>query len=101
MFKNHPKGMVILFFTEMWERFGFYILMAIYVLYMEKEFGWSDSKKGDFYGTFLLAVYFLPVLGGWLGDRFLGQINTIRIGSISMVFGYIALALSAADRTPP
>ncbi|UCF63468.1 MAG: peptide MFS transporter [bacterium] len=97
MFKNHPKGMVVLFFTEMWERFGFYIMMAIYVLYMEKEFGWSDSKKGDFYGTFLLAVYFLPILGGWLGDKFLGQINTIRIGSISMVFGYIALAVSARD----
>ena len=98
MFKNHPKGMVVLFFTEMWERFGFYIMMAIFVLYMDREFGWSDSKKGDFYGLFLLGVYFLPVLGGWLGDKFLGQINTIRFGSISMVFGYIALALSASER---
>jgi POT family proton-dependent oligopeptide transporter len=98
MFKNHPKGMVVMFFTEMWERFGFYIMMAIFVLYMDKEFGWTDSKKGDFYGTFLLGVYFLPVLGGWLGDKFLGQINTIRFGSISMVFGYIALALSASNR---
>ena len=97
MFKQHPKGMAYLFFVEMWERFGFYILMAIFVLYMEKEFGWSDAKKGDHYGWFLGAVYFLPILGGWIGDKFLGQINTIRVGSVSMIIGYIFLTLSGID----
>ncbi len=98
MTQKHPKGIGILFFIEMWERFGFYIMMAIFVLYMENEFGWSDSKKGDFYGWFLGSVYFLPLLGGWLGDKFFGQLKTIAIGSVSMIFGYIFLALSSVQQ---
>jgi len=95
---KHPRGLAVLFFIEMWERFGFYIMMAIYVLYMEHDFGWSDSKKGDFYGWFLGAVYFLPLLGGWLGDRVFGQIRTIGFGSILMMLGYISLAVSSFHR---
>lgn len=98
MTRKHPKGIVVLFFIEMWERFGFYIMMAIFVLYMENEFGWSDSKKGDFYGWFLGSVYFLPLLGGWLGDKFFGQLKTIAIGSVSMIIGYIFLALSSLPK---
>jgi POT family proton-dependent oligopeptide transporter len=82
----------------MWERFGFYILMAVFVLYMDEEFGWSDVRKADLYGLFLAAVYFLPILGGWLGDRVLGHRNTIRTGAALMVVGYIALAFSGLDR---
>jgi POT family proton-dependent oligopeptide transporter len=97
MFRQHPAGLRALFFTEMWERFGFYILMAIFVLYMDQEFGWSDERKADFYGIFLGAVYFLPILGGWLGDRVLGHRNTIRVGAALMVAGYVALAFSSLD----
>ncbi|PKL82823.1 MAG: MFS transporter, partial [Ignavibacteriae bacterium HGW-Ignavibacteriae-3] len=100
MFKKHPDGLPVLFFTEMWERFGFYILMAILVLYMEHEFGWDDSTKGNFYGWFLGAVYFIPLLGGWLGDRILGQINTAKLGSLFMAVGYIFLALSSKNNVP-
>ncbi len=95
MLKNHPKGLAVIFFTEMWERFGFYIMMAIFVLYMDKAFGWPDARKGDFYGWFLGAVYFIPILGGWIGDRLLGQINTIIAGALSMAVGYVALAVSS------
>lgn len=98
MLKNHPKGLMVLFFTEMWERFGFYIMMAVYVLYMDKTFGWDDSLKGDFYGLFLGLVYFIPILGGWIGDKLFGQINTMKIGAILMVFGYIGLALSSLNQ---
>ncbi len=98
MLKNHPKGLMVLFFTEMWERFGFYIMMAILVLYMDKDLLFDDSKKGDFYGIFLGAVYFIPLLGGFVGDKILGQITTVRIGSLFMIFGYIALALSTVDK---
>ena len=97
MLKNHPKGLSVLFFTEMWERFGFYIMMAVYVLYMDKAFGWDDSVKGDFYGIFLGAVYFIPILGGWIGDKLLGQINTMKVGATCMVFGFLGLALSSVD----
>ncbi|MBK7104583.1 MAG: peptide MFS transporter [Ignavibacteriae bacterium] len=98
MLKDHPKGIMVMFTTEMWERFGFYILMAILVLYMDNEFGWSDTVKGDHYGAFLGLVYFIPLLGGYLGDKVLGQINTVFTGSIFMFSGYVSLALSSADQ---
>lgn len=97
MFRKHPKGMAVLFFTEMWERFGFYTLMAILVLYMEKEFGWDDATKGDYYGWFLALVYFIPLLGGWLGDKILGNFNTVRIGAWIMASGFLFLFLSSAS----
>ncbi|MFA3783242.1 peptide MFS transporter [Melioribacteraceae bacterium 4301-Me] len=97
MFKKHPKGIIVLFFTEMWERFGFYTLMAILVLYMEKEFKWDDATKGNYYGWFLALVYFIPILGGWLGDKVLGNFNTVRIGAWVMSFGFAFLFLSSAN----
>jgi len=101
MLKNHPRGLMVLFFTEMWERFGFYIMMAIFVLYMDKTLGWDDARKGNFYGWFLGLVYFIPIAGGWLGDRVLGQRNTIRVGAVLMTIGYIALAVSSRARIAP
>ena len=98
MLKEHPKGLAFIFFTEMWERVGFYTLMAILVLYMDKVLGWNDSRKGDFYGLFLALCYFMPLLGGWLGDRILGQIRTVRAGAFLMGFGYVGLAVSSAHQ---
>jgi POT family proton-dependent oligopeptide transporter len=98
MLKNHPRGLMVLFFTEMWERFGFYIMMAIFYLYMEKNLGWDDERKGSYYGAFLGMVYFIPILGGFLGDRVLGQRNTIRVGAVLMMFGYVALTFSSLER---
>jgi POT family proton-dependent oligopeptide transporter len=89
---------MVLFFTEMWERFGFYIMMAIFYLYMEKNLGWDDERKGSYYGAFLGMVYFIPILGGFLGDRVLGQRNTIRVGAVLMMFGYVALTFSSLER---
>ena len=97
MLKRHPSGIRILFFTEMWERFGFYTLMAILVLYMGSEFGWDDSQKGDAYGLFLGLVYFIPLFGGYIGDKIFGQINTVRAGASLMVVGYICLGFSSAE----
>lgn len=98
MLKEHPKGLAFIFFTEMWERVGFYTLMALLVLYMDKVLGWNDSRKGDFYGLFLALCYFMPLLGGWLGDRVLGQTLTVRIGAVLMAFGYVGLAVSSAHQ---
>jgi POT family proton-dependent oligopeptide transporter len=89
---------MVLFFTEMWERFGFYVLMAILYLYMEKSLGWNDDRKGNYYGIFVGMVYFIPILGGFLGDRVLGQRHTIRLGAVLMMFGYAALAFSSLER---
>ncbi|MDD8019703.1 MAG: peptide MFS transporter [Acidobacteriota bacterium] len=98
MLKKHPKSLAYIFFTEMWERVGFYTLMAILVLYMDKVLGWNDSKKGDWYGAFLALCYFFPLIGGWLGDRLFGRLKTIRVGAILMAAGYVGLALSSSDQ---
>ena len=94
MFKKHPKGIMILFLIEMWERFGFYIMSAVYVLYMDKVMLFDDAKKGILYGLFLAMAYLFPLVGGWLGDKIIGQIKTVRLGIIIMILGYIALASS-------
>jgi POT family proton-dependent oligopeptide transporter len=97
MERKHPRGIWNLFFIEMWERFGFYIMSAVYVLYMEKALHFDDAKKGVLYGLFLFASYAFPLLGGWIGDRVLGQLKTIRIGAIMMAAGYVSLAVSSAE----
>jgi POT family proton-dependent oligopeptide transporter len=96
--KKHPKGLTFIFLTEMWERVGFYTLMAILVLYMDKVLAWSDSRKGDYYGLFLALCYFVPLLGGWIGDRVLGQLRTVKTGAVLMAVGYVGLALSSASQ---
>ena len=100
MLNNHPRGLRVLFFTEMWERFGFYIMLAVFTLYMDEDLHWDDAHKASVYGLFLGAVYFIPVAGGWIADRFLGHANTIRIGALIMVVGYVCLSLSSIDRVP-
>jgi proton-dependent oligopeptide transporter, POT family len=100
MLRDHPRGLLVLFFTEMWERFGFYVMMAILTLYMGKEFGWDEKMSGKVYGIFLGVVYIIPILGGFLGDRVLGQRHTIRIGAVLMAIGFVALTVSSRDRIP-
>ena len=101
MLKKHPRAMAFIFFAEMWERVGFYTLLAVLVLYMDKVLGWPDTRKGDVYGIFLALCYFVPLLGGWIGDRFLGRRLTVKIGAVLMAAGYVGLAVSSAVRTTP
>jgi POT family proton-dependent oligopeptide transporter len=98
---RHPAGLRTLFLTEMWERLGFYILMAILTLYMDKEMGWSDVHKGTIYGAFLGLSYFFPVVGGWLGDRVLGRTGTVRLGAVLMTIGYASLGCSSRTAVMP
>ncbi len=95
MFKNHPKGLPVLFFTEMWERFGFYLMLGIFTLYMIDADGMNFSKSGaaDIYGTYLALVYLTPFIGGLLADRILGYRLSITIGGALMGIGYIGLSL--------
>lgn len=98
MLKKHPKALSFIFFTEMWERVGFYTLMAILVLYMDRVLGWSDARKGDWYGVFLALCYFVPLFGGWLGDRLLGRLKTVQLGAVLMAVGYVGLGISSASQ---
>ncbi len=93
MFKNHPKGLPVLFFTEMWERFGFYTMLAIFVLYLQENYKWDTTTVTNVYGIFLAAVYFTPILGGWIADNILGYGKTITIGAITMAVGYSLMAI--------
>jgi len=101
MLKNHPKALWVIFLTEIWERVGFYTLMAVLVLYMDKTLLWSDARKGTVYGLFLALCYFVPLLGGWLGDKVFGRRSTVQTGALMMAAGYVGLALSSAANIAP
>lgn len=94
--KGHPKGLYLLFFTEMWERFSYYGMRGILVLYLTKSLiegglgmdpGWATLVYGYFTGL----VYCTPLIGGWLADRYLGQRKAITIGAATMMLGQIML----------
>lgn len=92
MFKNHPKGLIVAFFANMGERFGYYTMIAIFVYYMQAKFGLSTPDAGVFYGWFLFGIYFLPLLGGYIADNLLGYSRTITLGIVIMFVGYTMLA---------
>jgi len=98
MLKNHPKGLMTLFFTEMWERFGFYTMLAVFTLYMDESLGWGDGQKGQVYGLFLGFVYFTPIVGGWIADKYFGYRKTIILGAIILGMGYALLSFSGPNR---
>ncbi|HZG60071.1 MAG TPA: peptide MFS transporter [Anoxybacillus sp.] len=94
--KKHPPGLYLLFFTEMWERFSYYGMRAILVLYLTTALvsgglGFEESVAMSIYGTFTMFVYFTPIIGGYLSDRFLGRRLAITIGGITMALGNFAL----------
>ena len=98
MFKSHPKGFKTLFFVEMWERFGFYTMMAVLTLFLLDDFIWSEEKVAPIFGFFVAAVYIFPILGGIISDRWLGQKNSIRVGALIAMVGYFSLVFSSPER---
>jgi proton-dependent oligopeptide transporter, POT family len=97
MHKNHPLGLPVLFFTEMWERFGFYLMIGIFFLYMTDTatggLGLSNAAAANIYGTYMALIYLTPFLGGLLADRVLGYRKSIIIGGALMGIGYLGLSL--------
>ncbi|MBB1561777.1 MAG: peptide MFS transporter [Flavobacteriaceae bacterium] len=96
--KGHPKGLYLLFFTEMWERFSYYGMRAILMYYLTKTYlqgglGINSAEASIIYGNFTGLVYFTPLIGGWLADKYLGQRLAVTIGGITMMFGQCALFL--------
>jgi len=98
---KHPRGLYVLFFTEMWERFGFYLMIGIFSLYMldnrKGGMGFTDSEQSDVYGTYIGLVYLTPFIGGLLADRILGYRRSILIGGLLMAAGYFGLAIPGND----
>ena len=92
MFEGQPKGLYALALANTGERFGYYTMLAIFVLFLKANFGLSPGMAGTIYSTFLALVYFLPFIGGILADKF-GYGKMVTIGIIAMFAGYVLLAL--------
>ena len=100
-FLGHPKGLFLLFSTELWERFSYYGMRAGLVLYLTDMtanggMGWTQADALKLYGIYTGLVYITPIIGGWLADTFLGQRRAILIGAIFMAAGQFTLALPHA-----
>ena len=96
MWKNHPKALPFLFLSEMWERFGYYLMIGIFTLYLkdvESGFAMTEKEASDLYGTFIALVFLTPFVGGLLADRYLGYKNSIVVGGLLMGAGYLLMGV--------
>ncbi|HEY6660494.1 MAG TPA: peptide MFS transporter [Pyrinomonadaceae bacterium] len=99
-FFGHPAGLSTLFFTEMWERFSYYGMRAILLLYMTKTFaegglGFDEKYAGIIYATYVSSVWYLPLVGGWLADRIFGARRAVLIGAIIIACGHYSMAINS------
>ncbi|AJC50646.1 oligopeptide:H+ symporter [Coxiella endosymbiont of Amblyomma americanum] len=88
-----PKSFYLIFFIEIWERFGFYGVQVLLVLYMVQQLGYQDSRADFLFSAFSALVFLLPCLGGYIGDKVLGTKRTILLGAVVLAFGYLILSL--------
>jgi len=88
---GHPRGLFMLFFAEMWERFSYYGMRALLVLYLTKHWLFSDGDASMVYGAYTALVYITPVIGGYLADRYLGQRKAVLYGAVLLVVGHFLM----------
>ena len=96
-FLGHPKGVFVCFFTEMWERFSFYGMKALLLLYLLKHHRFSDDMGYDLIGAYGGLVYAVPVIGGLLADRWLGMRKAVVLGGVLLCLGHLGMAVEGAD----
>ena len=97
---GHPSGLFVLFFTEMWERFSFYGMRALLVLFLVSALGiggwdWPRENALALYGTYLALLYLTPIIGGTLADKYLGNRKAIIIGAVVMTLGHASMAIES------
>ena len=90
---RQPRGLSALFLTEMWERFSYYGMRAMIVLYLTGAIGWSQPRASLLYGAYTTSVWFTPIIGGWLADRYLGAQRALLIGGTIIACGHFVLAI--------
>ena len=95
-FLGHPKGLFVLFFAEMWERFSYYGMRALLIFYLTKHWLFSDEDSGVIYGAYTALVYITPVLGGYLADRYLGQRKAVTYGAVLLTFGHFLMGFEGS-----
>ncbi len=91
--RSRTKGFTTLFLVEMWERFGYYGMTAVVVLYMVQQLGYTDDRANLTYGAFAALAYTVPSVGGWIGDKILGSRRTTVLGALILALGYIGLSI--------
>ena len=91
-FLGHPRGLFVLFFAEMWERFSYYGMRALLILYLTKHWLYSDGDASVIYGAYTALVYITPVIGGYLADRYLGQRKAVLFGAVLLTLGHFLMA---------
>ena len=100
MFKNHPKGLIGAALSNMGERFGFYIMMAILSLFLMSKFGLEKTQSTIIYGTFYALIYLLALVGGLIADKTKKYKGTILVGLILMAVGYLLIAIPTPTPVP-
>ena len=93
---GHPKGLFVLFFAEMWERFSYYGMRALLIFYLTKHWLFSDGEAGIIYGAYTALVYITPVLGGYLADKWLGQRKAVLYGAVLLTFGHFLMGFEGS-----
>jgi POT family proton-dependent oligopeptide transporter len=99
LLKNHPRGLIVLFFAEMWERFSYYGMRSLLVLYLVQHFLFDDGFSNSQYGSYTSLVYLLPLIGGIMADRYLGTRKSILFGAVLLTVGQLALAFTPGGAT--
>ncbi len=93
---GHPRGLVILFFTEMWERFSYYGMRGLLILYLTQHFLFSDERSNIMYGAYNALVYVMTIIGGTLADKYLGSRKAVTFGAILLVLGHFGMAFEGS-----
>jgi proton-dependent oligopeptide transporter, POT family len=98
---GHPPQLALLFATEMWERFGYYGMRALLILYLVHHFFFADRVAGGLYGAFTALVYLMPLAGGFIADQYLGHKRAVKLGALLMSIGYLTLAFTGGEPAKP
>ncbi|HEX7885960.1 MAG TPA: MFS transporter, partial [Phenylobacterium sp.] len=96
LLRNHPRGLIILFFAEMWERFSYYGMRGILIFYLTQHLLFDDKTAGAQYGSYTSLVYLLPLIGGLLADRYLGTRKAVAFGALLLVAGHSMMAVEGS-----
>ncbi|ESQ74483.1 peptide MFS transporter [Asticcacaulis sp. AC402] len=98
--RNHPKGLFVCFFAEMWERFSYYGMRALLIYYLVRHFLFTDERAIQQYGSYTVLIYLLPLLGGLIADRWLGTRKAITFGAVLLVLGHFGMAFEGKPNIP-
>jgi dipeptide/tripeptide permease len=93
LMRDHPKGLFVLFFAEMWERFSFYGMRGLLVFYLTQQFLFDDKQANSTFGSYATLVYLLPLIGGVLADRYLGARKAVAFGALLLVVSVAGMGL--------